>query len=470
MLEKEKKIEEENKHVDKIIFDDDYILESDLSSDDEEEIKQASRMFLPEEDQEKIVETIEQDKNREIVESTERWNQEFFRSGSKSIRQPGLVSRELGFGQKEIHIAELSATSKGRSFLLSSGCMKDWHRSGWVCPNYIYQWLFEVVALEINKIGAKNALSTLFVLWSLPGSKVEAKIPHIYKQRYIQFKTFKSVLLAYDAIPSQLIEGVLSSPEEQDLIIHANNKENFDVSDCRHIPLSQLGWMVKAFSFSVRLWSRAYTYYEIRHVVRLLLQLSLDKTGFLVMQEIQVAIDNCLSAFKETDWETEVKNLSRDICDIVPSTKRQVHLLDSVKTNYGRSRHLRRVIGITCLERCLEQEVPGSIDYISTDQSLLKQIYEIFSNPKGFFINRENIDYEECWIRVAMLDAAIGIDDDEIRADKEVVLKIANELRTIGLQIGARVGVMKKTLANEMILRVWRRVTHILGPSKAFTH
>lgn len=296
--------------------------------------------------------------------------------------------------------------------------MKDWHRSGWVCPNYIYQWLFEVVALEINKIGAKNALSTLFVLWSLPGSKVEAKIPHIYKQRYIHFKTFKAVLLAYDAIPSQLIEGVLSSPEEQDLIIHATNKNNYDVSDCRHIPLSQLGWMVKAFSFSVRLWAKAYTNYEIRHVVRLLLQLSLDKTGFFAMQEIQVAIDNCLSAFKETDWETEVKNLSRDICDIVPSTKRQVHLLDSVKPNYIRSRHLRRTIGITCLERCLEEEAPGSIDYISTDQSLIKQVYEMFTNPKGFFLNRENIDYEECWIRVSMLDAAIGIDDDEIRADK----------------------------------------------------
>lgn len=40
-------------------------------------------MFLPEEDQEKIVETIEQDKNGEVVESTERWHQEFFRSGSK---------------------------------------------------------------------------------------------------------------------------------------------------------------------------------------------------------------------------------------------------------------------------------------------------------------------------------------------------------------------------------------------------
>lgn len=272
--------------------------------------------------------------------------------------------------------------------------------------------------METNKIGAKNALSTLFVLWSLPGSKVEAKIPHIYQQRFISFKTFKSVLLAYDAIPSQLIEGILSSPEEEDLIIHSKNKESFDSSFSRHIPLSQLGWMIKAFSFSIRLWSKAYRSYEIRHTIRLLLQLSLDKTGFLVMQEIQTAIDNCLSAFKETDWETEVKNLSRNICDIVPSTKRQVHLLDSVKSNYERSRYLRRIIGVTCLERCLDKEVPGSVDYISTDQSLIKQVLEIFNNPKGFFKNRDNIDYEEYWIRVAMLDAAIGIDDDEIKKDK----------------------------------------------------
>ena len=272
--------------------------------------------------------------------------------------------------------------------------------------------------METNKLGAKNALSTLFALWSLPGSKVETKLPHIYNQRHIEFKSFKAVLLAYDAIPAQLIEGILSSPEEEDLIVHANNKENYDVSQCRHIPLLQLGWVVKAFSFSVRLWSRAYTNYQIRHALRLLLQLSLDKTGFLVMREIQTAIDNCLSAFKPTEWETEVRNLSRDICDIVPSTKRQVHLLDSVKNNYERSRHLRRVIGLTCLERCLERDVPGSVDYISPDQTLIKQIAEIFHHKQGFFIDRKDLDYEECYIRVSMLDAAIGIDDDEIRADK----------------------------------------------------
>lgn len=274
--------------------------------------------------------------------------------------------------------------------------------------------------MEPNKIAAKNALSTLFGLWSLPGAKVETKIPHIYKQRYISLSTFKSVLLACDAIPSQLIEGVLSSPEEQNLMIHAQNKENYDSSSSRHIPLSQLGWMIKAFSFSIRLWSKAYTSYEIRHTVRLLLQLSLDKTGYLVIQEIQTAIDNCLSAMAEKNWETEIKMIANDVCDIVPSTKRQVHLLDCVKTNYERSRYLRRVIGVTCLERCLDSEVPGSVDYISTDQPIIRQIHQIFMNPKGFFIDRKNkeIDYEEVYIRVAMLDAAIGIDDDEIRRDK----------------------------------------------------
>jgi hypothetical protein len=40
--------------------------------------------------------------------------------------------------------------SKGRNFLFSSGCMKDWHRGGWICPNYIYQWLFEVGKLLIS--------------------------------------------------------------------------------------------------------------------------------------------------------------------------------------------------------------------------------------------------------------------------------------------------------------------------------
>lgn len=282
----------------------------------------------------------------------------------------------------------------------------------------IYTDLFikKKVALESNKMAAKNGLSTLFALWALPGTKVDTKLPHIYKQRYIHVNTFKSVLLAYDAIPSQMIEGITAGSPVVEM-----DQENYNTKTSRHVPLSQLGWMLKAFSFSVRLWSKAYTSYEIRHVIRLLLQLSLDKTGFLVIQEIQTAIDNCLSAISSSNWETEIKMITNDVCDMVPSTKRQVHLLDSVKTNYERSRYLRRMIGVTCLERCLEHEVPNSIDYISTDQSLIKQIHQIFNHPKGFFMEREDIDYEECCIRVAMLDAAIGIDDDEIKRDKVIL-------------------------------------------------
>ncbi|KAL9540299.1 hypothetical protein MBANPS3_009767 [Mucor bainieri] len=346
----------------------------------------------------------------------------------------------------------ICSAASGRAFLLQSGSMKDWHSSGWKCPSYVYQWLFEVdqldtVALELDKNAAKNALSTLFALWSLPGSKVETQLPYICKQRYIQISTFKSILLAYDALPAALIEGVLLDPDSQDTEIHAKNAENYDGEHARHLPVSQLGWMVKALGFSVRLWSKAYTAYEIRYAVRLLVQLSLDETGYLVLQEIQIAIDNCLAGMKGATWETELKTIASDICDIVTSTKRQVHTLDCVKMINPRSHYFRRIIAVTCLERSLDQEVPGSVDYISTDQSLIRQIHQIFMNKDGFFMKRDNMDFEECFVRLSMLDAAISVDDDEIRRDSQPVLEIADELHKIGLSIGAHIGVMKKTLA-----------------------
>lgn len=46
---------------------------------------------------------------------------------------------------------------------------------------------------------------------------------------------------------------------------------------------------------------------------------------------------------------------------------------------------------------------------------------------------------------------------------------MCEELHQIGLGIGARVGVMKKTLAHEMIQRVWSRVTNIVGLKTKYT-
>ncbi|KAL7320404.1 hypothetical protein PS15m_000296 [Mucor circinelloides] len=447
-------------------FNDDFMLDKSNESDNEtgeDFLREAAKICLNEEAQENIDLAINEANNIEIVEATELWHQSFFRPGSKNIRQPRLISREEGIGEKEMLLSEMSATASGRAYLLQSGSMKDWHHSGWKCPSYVYQWLYEVVALELDKNAAKNALSTLFVLWSLPGSKVETQLPYICKQRYIKISTFKSILLAYDALPAALIEGVLLDPNSQDTEIHAKNAENYDGKQARHLPVSQLGWMVKALGFSVRLWSKAYTAYEIRYAVRLLVQLSLDETGYLVLQEIQIAIDNCLAGMKAATWETELKTIASDICDIVSSTKRQVHILDCVRTINPRSHYFRRIIAVTCLERSLDQEVPGSVDYISTDQSLICQIHQIFMNKDGFFMKRNDMDFEECFVRLSMLDAAISVNDDEIREDSKPVLEIADELHKIGLSIGAHIGVMKKTLAKEIIQRVCSRLTFLMN-------
>ncbi|KAK4517700.1 uncharacterized protein ATC70_001041 [Mucor velutinosus] len=452
--------------VHKSNFDDGFMLDKSNDSDDEngaEALREAAKIFLGEEAQENINLAINEANNTEVVEATELWHQSFFKPGSKNIRQPRLISREEGIGEKEMLLSEMSATASGRAFLLQWGSMKDWHSSGWKCPSYVYQWLFEVVALELDKNTARNALSTLFALWSLPGSKVETQLPYICKQRYIQISTFKSILLAYNALPAALIEGVLSDPDSQDTKIHAKIAENYDGEQARHLPVSQLGWMVKALGFSVRLWSKAYTTYEIRYAVRLLVQLSLDETGHLVLQEIQIAIDNCLAGMKGATWETELKAIANDICDMVPSTKRQVHTLDCVRMVNPRSHYFRRIVAVTCLERSLEQEVPGSVDYISTDQSLIRQIHQIFMNKDGFFMKRDNMDFEECFVRLSMLDAAISVDDDEIRRDSQPVLEIADELHKIGLSIGAHIGVMKKTLAKEIIQRVCSRLTFLIN-------
>ncbi|KAI9255463.1 hypothetical protein BY458DRAFT_316530 [Sporodiniella umbellata] len=423
----------------KILFDDEFLLESDEEDVLEEvKLKETAKHYLEPEAQHSLEQAFQETKQeKEVHRSETGWKRPFFKSGTKHIRQPCLISKESTPGEKEIHLSELSATSEGRAFLLASGCMKDWHNSAWKCPHYIYQWLFEVVALEPDKTTARNALSTLLALWALPGERAQAESLEVYQKRYIQLDTFKSVLSAYHAFSSELVDSIHRAPS-----VGAQSSCIEEVVDegghhqSRHIPLSQLGLMVKAFGFSVRLWKNAYKPWEIRYTIRLLLQLSLDKAGRLILQEIQTSIDNCLSALKDTSWEIDIKNIANDICDLLVSTKQQVHLLDTVKTIYKRSRQLRRVIGVTCLERCLEEEIPGSIDTIPTDKGLIQQAAAIFRYPGGFFSQKRDLDYEECWIRIAMLDAAIGTDDNEILLEKETVYIISDELRLIGQQIG----------------------------------
>lgn len=70
--------------VEKIKFDDDYMLDSDHSSDEEEStMLNAAKLYLDEEAQENIQTAIDESKNVEVVESQDCWNQEFFKLGTK---------------------------------------------------------------------------------------------------------------------------------------------------------------------------------------------------------------------------------------------------------------------------------------------------------------------------------------------------------------------------------------------------
>lgn len=70
--------------IEKIRFDDEYMLNSDHSSDEEEAtMLHAAKLYLDEDAQENIQTAIEESKNVEVVESYDCWNQNFFKSGTK---------------------------------------------------------------------------------------------------------------------------------------------------------------------------------------------------------------------------------------------------------------------------------------------------------------------------------------------------------------------------------------------------
>ncbi|KAI8978588.1 hypothetical protein BDB01DRAFT_264515 [Pilobolus umbonatus] len=420
-------------------FDEDYFLQSD-TEELEIDIHESVNTYLDKEAQKNLEDALEQTETLE--KKDDRWHTSFFRPGKHSIREPIFHPEGSTLCLRSRHITKMAEIPEQRAFLLDSGCIQDWYLSGWKCPSHVYQWLFEVAALDQNRRCALNALNTLRFLWT------QNEIGGCNSIKHITMDTFLSVLSAYHAEPSTLL----------------NDPINSNPSPLRHLPIIQLGWVIRAFSSSMQLWPGAYLSSEIRHAIRLLLQISLDRRSGYIMQDIQTSIDHGLLALKRDDWIIETKMIAHNICDVVSSTKAQYCLLESIKPILTRSRYLKRMIAMTCLEKCLEREDPGSVNSIVTDQGFLQQIHTLFSHSAGFFQqNPKDIDYDECVIRIGMLDAAIGTDIDELRTNKDTVLSMVDSMRSMSLQIGSRLGILSKTLANEMIQRVWARLTYMIG-------
>jgi hypothetical protein len=101
----------ELKPIEDIVFDDDYLLESDAEDVEENEIKEAAKGYLQLEEQENLEHVFQRTKEADEIHKMETdWKRPFFRSGMKYIRQPCLISRESTCGQKEIHLSELSSS------------------------------------------------------------------------------------------------------------------------------------------------------------------------------------------------------------------------------------------------------------------------------------------------------------------------------------------------------------------------
>ncbi|KAI8886973.1 hypothetical protein K501DRAFT_213006 [Backusella circina FSU 941] len=420
--------------IEKIELDDDFLLGTDTSDSESEqeeklEIDKDKRKFLDDEIIEKIEHAVSVGKKQ--AQNTE-WHIPFFKK--QEISEPLSLYIDIAVGKKEDFISELSATSEGRKFLLSSDVIPCWYYNGWECPHHIYQWLFEIVATEDNKTTAKSALDLLYTLWFDSVSDMTER-----EEQYIKLSTFENTLEAYNRLISQ-----------------------------RHMPLDQFGWMMEVFSYSIKKFPNHYTFPDKNRVLCLLLRISLDKLGVIVLQSVQKALDQCLSALDKSNWVEQMSEIVQTIVGLVPNTVNQVHLLDAVKPVSEHSRLFKRIMAIVFLEKALQQDmIQQERDYEKKNtidnEKIMERAIEVFHYPGGLLKQDSIKDYEQYTIRISMLDVAIGTDKDEIDQYSKPLLQLSNELRLIGRKIGTGVGVLQKTMANETIQRLWGRLIYITG-------
>ncbi|KAJ8660272.1 hypothetical protein O0I10_004134 [Lichtheimia ornata] len=256
--------------------------------------------------------------------------------------------------QRENSIFEFSSSASGRKFMLSSGCLRAWYRREWP-PHHLYQWLFQVVAFEEDQLVAHHAYETLNALWKNLGPEPAAYIPSDElgskrnTNRHVEMDEFIYVLKNYGAVKSEMAK------EDGEIPRSSNNPLLFleDWSDQpgeQRIPVIQLSYILRLFGYSVRTWPEAYQQVGIGYIIRLLLQISLDRSiGNIVRRDLQDGIESCLSVLDKATWKNELLQLAADLCSRFTSITLQCQLIHALKPTYARSVYLRRMIGLTAI-------------------------------------------------------------------------------------------------------------------------
>ncbi|KAF7721982.1 rab32, member RAS oncoprotein [Apophysomyces ossiformis] len=467
--------------------EDDDLLASDESDGDDNDaaklVDMASR-FLDEEQSNRLKEVLTDSKGKSELQCNYRFFYRRCRLPDPLLVDDGQLELiDQSARKREQYIYKLSKSSAGRGVLLSTGGLCHWFRRGWRCPNYIYQWLLQIVAFEKDITIAKNAYDTIISLWSNLGDEPspfqEISSDRRNENRDIAVASFTYVLYGYGAIKGELgWEKLLQTyTTQQDNMtvkvseLMAQPREDNDSPE-QLLPLTQFGWIMQLLTYSIRAWPSAYTNDELKYILRLLLQISLDRAGDLVLKEVQDAIESCVYAWKKQTWEEEVRLAASEICMQFPAPQLQMELLKAMKPTCDRCVLLRRLIAFQSLDKAVGKHHMNSCEdtgplmttskNIKMGHDLLARILAIITTPGSVFRSKD-ADFEELMLVTRLMDAAIGSNENELNREKDMVHQIIVHLQLIGRKIGGRVGVLERTMANETIQRLWNRLAYLVG-------
>ncbi|KAI7846986.1 hypothetical protein BDC45DRAFT_38265 [Circinella umbellata] len=345
-------------------LDEQTLLEEEVEND-EKESESDNEQFSLEEGAKHAREFLEEDLSAKVIkaitdldESARKTNaytyKRFFK---KKCTLPDPLLLEDGLSgadtEKENYIFDLSTTYEGRKFLLSSGALLHWHRKNWPCPHAVYQWLFQIVAFERDKFVSRHAYTTLKSLWTNIGAeRVPYQKPTLGRRnlsRYIDIASFRHVLTSYGAVKSELDDS-----STEDAVTQMSEDWSDNVTGEQHIPLEQFSSVLRLFGFSIRSWPEAYTLNDIKYIIRILLQIRLDRVGDFIARDIENAIESTISALNEETWEAELRELAANITNRFSTPLLQAQITKTMKPTYERCAYLKRMVALSSLNFALE--------------------------------------------------------------------------------------------------------------------
>ncbi|KAI8084918.1 uncharacterized protein BX664DRAFT_338106 [Halteromyces radiatus] len=467
--------------LDWIYDQDDSDTETDDAIDATDDLAKLATEFLEKEETEELKQAL--NGTEHVKEKIQHYR---FFSKRCTIPSPQVLSiqdeinlmNDKSMIAKYNHLVKYSADNSKRKFLISSDIITTWYQLGWNCTHSVYQWLIEIVAFEEDIGVARQAFTTLSVLWS---NWLQQKLPlaagtmdGLNYNRFMSVDTFSYILRSYGAL------SLLSLNDDDTTFSSCFNKEKdqdiaMDDDQVDKIPLIQFEWVLELLTKSLTLWPEAYTVQQLHYLGKTLICLGVDQLGMLLLNRIQDTLEACLQALPEDDWQTQIQKMALSLGELFTSVELQIRIFKSTKPICDRSLYLRRVMAVLALEMALnsdkalmEQQEPKAVSLESlssicdSSDTILSTMTEKMRDTTSIF-QQTNPDYRQLSLRIYLLDHAIGSNISEFKTSIDAVSSLVTQLQALGRRIGGRLSTLERTMANEATQRLWSRMAYVIG-------